>query len=78
MTHRVSPMSGESKGASFLEWRVVVFPRGVGRADASRLLTEEAEYGKWELARSVVYHGGMRRVWLKRRAMKVRRSDTLG
>ena len=36
-----------------------------------RLLTDEAEYGRWELARTRVYVGGARKVWLRRKAMQV-------
>lgn len=36
------------------------------------MLTEAAEYGRWELARTSVYLGGERRVWLRRRIMTVR------
>jgi hypothetical protein len=53
----------------------VVIPASVGRAEAREMLAHEAEYGKWELARVLLYRGGARRVWLRRRAMKVRRTD---
>lgn len=58
-------------GDSFYEFRTVTIPPDVGRAAVRQLLTAEAEYGRWELARSVIYEGGMRRVVLRRRAMKV-------
>lgn len=45
-------------------------------AEARRRLVEHAEYGKWELQRSLLYRGGMRRYWMRRRVMKVR--STLG
>ncbi|GAA3689648.1 hypothetical protein GCM10023081_28870 [Arthrobacter ginkgonis] len=40
-------------------------------AEARRALAEHAEYGKWELHRSRMYIGGMRRYWLRRRVMRV-------
>lgn len=45
-------------------------------SEARRRLVEHAEYGKWELQRSLLYRGGMRRYWMRRRVMKVR--STLG
>jgi len=35
------------------------------------LLTDEAEYGRWELARTLVYAGGERRIWLRRKIIRV-------
>ncbi|MGO1173966.1 MAG: DUF5703 family protein [Actinomycetaceae bacterium] len=49
-------------GDTFYEFRTVTIPR---------LITAEAEYGRWELARSVLYEGGSRKVVLRRRAMRV-------
>lgn len=53
------------------EYRTVRFDRSTSRADAKRLLTDEAEYGRWELHRSVLYVGGERRVELRRRIIRV-------
>ncbi|ALU40140.1 hypothetical protein AS188_10725 [Kocuria flava] len=44
----------------------------VGEARAR--LSEHAEYGKWELTRSVQLYGGARKYWLRRRVMRVRRT----
>lgn len=72
--HRIAPrLTTGSRGSQF-EWRVVDLPRHIPRADALALLTEQAEYGSWELARSVTFVGGARRVWLKRRRMRVMRT----
>ncbi len=68
-----SAPTGLRSGAEY-EYRVFTLPRSTSRDVASQLLTEEAEYGRWELARVVVYMGGMRRVWLRRRIMRVRRT----
>ena len=46
------------------EYRVLQLPRTVSRADARRLLTEQAEYGSWELSKVRLYAGGARRIWL--------------
>lgn len=42
--------------------------------EARRRLVEHSEYGKWELERSVLYMGGGRRFWLRRRVMQVQRT----
>ena len=57
--------------ASHYEYREVRLPRFTSSSDARRLLTEAAEYGRWELARTSIYLGGERRVWLRRRIIKV-------
>jgi len=36
-----------------------------------RRLTDDAEYGHWELARTRIYLGGSRKVWLRRRILRV-------
>jgi hypothetical protein len=56
------------------EYRVLQLPRTLSRADARRLLTEQAEYGRWELSRVRLYAGGVRRVWLRRRIIRVERT----
>jgi len=67
------PASPASAPPDF-EWRVLTIPRGVSRPDARRLIAEEAEYGRWELARVRLYRGGTRRVWLRRRIIRVVRT----
>jgi Family of unknown function (DUF5703) len=54
------------------EYRVLTIDRSTSRSDASRLLTDQAEYGRWELARTRLYVGGERRVWLRRKIIRVR------
>jgi len=56
------------------EYRVLVFPRDVSRGDLRRAVAHEAEYGHWELSRLRLYLGGMRRVWLRRRIIRVERT----
>ena len=62
-------------GSTQYEYRVLSFPSRTSRAEATQVLTEEAEYGRWELARTVVYFGGARRMWLRRRIQRVQRAD---
>ena len=56
------------------EYRVLVFSRDVSRADLCRAVSDEAEYGHWELSRLRRYRGGARRVWLRRRIIRVQRT----
>jgi hypothetical protein len=52
------------------EFREMYVPRGVSRKDATRLLTDEAEYRHWELDRVRLYPDGSRRVRLRRRIIR--------
>jgi len=54
------------------EYRVLRLPPSTSGNDARRLLTEHAEYGRWELARTRLFAGGERKVWLRRKAIRVR------
>lgn len=56
------------------EFRVLTLPRGTDRNEAGRMLTEHAEYGRWELARVRLYVGGARKVWMRRRILRVERT----
>ena len=73
--HRINPRSTTPPPGSHMQWRIVDIPRDITRAEAAQMLSEQAEYGRWELARSQLFIGGARRVWLRRRAMRVERSD---
>jgi hypothetical protein len=71
----VSPPPGDLPAAAgAYEYRVLILPRGTTRAQARRLLAEHAEYGHWELARVLLYMGGARRVWLRRKIIRVVRT----
>ncbi|GHI84548.1 DUF5703 family protein [Streptomyces sp. NPDC048255] len=48
----------------------VYVPRGVPRKEATRLLTDHAEYGNWELDRLTLHRDGSRRVRLRRRIIR--------
>lgn len=63
--------SDRTRSASSYEVKVLTLPRTTSRSDVRRLLTEEAEYGKWELARLCLYVGGHRKVWLRRKIIRV-------
>ncbi|GAA0290746.1 DUF5703 family protein [Kineococcus aurantiacus] len=56
------------------EYRVLTLSRETTRSDARQLLTEHAEYGRWELARVRLYMGGSRKVWLRRKIIRVART----
>ena len=61
----------ETQGGQY-EYRVLTIGRSASRNDVRRRLTEEAEYGRWELAKSRLYAGGGRKVWLRRKIIRVR------
>ncbi|MFD4989353.1 DUF5703 family protein [Streptomyces sp. NPDC058374] len=52
------------------EFTDVYVPRGITRTDTTRLLTDHAEYGHWELDRLVRLPDGSRRVRLRRRIIR--------
>lgn len=56
------------------ELRIITIDPNLTRQEAKELLTDEAEYGKWELDRTRLYMGGRRKVWLRRRVMRVKRT----
>ncbi len=56
------------------EYRTLRFPRDVSRSEARRALTEHAEYGQWELARTRLYVGGVREALLRRKIIRVHRT----
>jgi len=66
-----SPRPG-ARGNSQYEFRVLNLPPSASRSEVRQLLTEQAEYGHWELARTRLYIGGSRKVWLRRKIIRVR------
>jgi len=56
------------------EYRVMFFARDVSHGDLRRAVAAEAEYDHWELSRLRLYLGGSRKVWLRRRIIRVRRT----
>lgn len=75
MTRTPKASGSNANSRAQYEFRVVALGRDISRSDARKMLTDEAEYGRWELARTQLYIGGARRVWLRRRIMRV--SSTL-
>jgi hypothetical protein len=64
----------EGMSAIEYEYRVLQVPGAVSRADVRTMLTEHAEYGRWELARVRLFRGGARKVWLRRKIIRVQRT----
>jgi hypothetical protein len=56
------------------EYLVLTVNAGEPVGAARKILTEHAEYGKWELERSCIYLGGGRRYWLRRKVLRVERT----
>lgn len=56
------------------EYLVVVCQPRESLAEARRKVIDHTEYGRWELRRSAIYMGGIRKYWLRRRIMKVERT----
>jgi len=67
-------VAGPAPATGDYEFRVLTFARGSSRSEVRRELTEHAEYGGWELARVQLAFGGARRVWLRRRIIRVART----
>lgn len=58
-------------GADF-EVQTITLPHTATRNQVRKLLTEEAEYGHWELQRLRRYRDGSTQAWLRRKVIKVR------
>lgn len=59
---------------STYEYRQFSLPRETSRDTARSVLTEYAEYGHWELARLRLSPDGTRKIWLRRKVMRVTRT----
>jgi len=59
-----------SRGLEYETWRID-FPRATSRAEIRQVLTEHAEYGRWELWRVRRFLDGRCRVWLRRRRYRI-------
>ena len=59
------------------EFRTIVFPRGAARSAIRQELADHAEYGRWELHRTVVYISGRQKAWLRRKIIRVPRPPAL-
>lgn len=58
------------------EFQVITLPRGMSLGAARAEITAESDRGRWDLVRTRRYIGGARKVWMRRRIMRVR--STLG
>ncbi|MFC7374516.1 DUF5703 family protein [Brachybacterium sp. GCM10030267] len=58
------------------EFQIITVPRNSSVAQVRATLTEQAEYGRWEHARTRLYMGGGKKVWMRRRIIRV--ESTLG
>lgn len=56
------------------EFRTLYLSRDLSRKAAHRILTDEAEYGRWELDRLRLFADGSRRVRLRRRIIRAART----
>lgn len=53
------------------EFQIITVPRESSVSQVRAVLTEQAEYGRWEHARTRLYVGGGKKVWLRRRILRV-------
>lgn len=56
------------------EFRSLYLPRGTSRSAARRILTDEAEYGHWELDLLRLHPDGSRYVRLRRKVIRAVRT----
>ncbi len=56
------------------EFRRLVLSRTQSRSAVCRLLTDAAEYQGWELARVRIFRDGNRRVTLRRKIIRMRKT----
>lgn len=56
------------------ELRTLDFPRGITRSAVRQVLTDSAEHGGWELARTRIYRDGRHVVQLRRRIIRQSRT----
>lgn len=60
------------------EFQVVTIPRGASLGLARTAVTEQAEYGRWDLVRTQLFYGGARKVWMRRRIMRIEPTMVVG
>ncbi|MGP5054875.1 DUF5703 family protein [Brachybacterium paraconglomeratum] len=53
------------------EYQIITVPRGSSIGQVRAELAEQAEYGRWEHARTRLYMGGGKKVWMRRRIIRV-------
>lgn len=67
-----------SKVKSHWEIREINFGSHSIINDTKDILTDLAEYGQWELHRTRIYPNGQKRVWIKRKVLRVKSSIITG
>jgi hypothetical protein len=73
--HPVPPLEGDLPSVNGdYEYRVLTVPRGASRSEVRRMLADLAERDHWELAKVRLSFGGGRRIWLRRRIIRVVRT----
>ncbi len=60
-----------SKQKSHWEIREISFGFRSDIQNTKEMLTDLAEYGNWELYRTRIYPNGLKRVWVKRRVLRI-------
>lgn len=53
------------------EFQILTVPRGTSIGQVRAELAEQSEYGRWEHARTRLYLGGGKKVWMRRRIIRV-------
>jgi len=72
---RLLPPEQRSRhGESAYEYLVLSVSPGEPQQDVRRAVREHTESGRWELSRTLIYQGGSRRYWMRRRVMRVESS----
>jgi hypothetical protein len=68
------PRSRTMREMAEYSYLVLYLPRGMPRDDARRILTDHAEYGRWELARMRLNADGSRKATLRRQIIRPTRT----
>ena len=68
--HRDLPVE-RGRRAEYYEYQILTVPLGTSIGQVRAELAEQAEYGRWEHARTRLYLGGGKKVWMRRRIIRV-------
>lgn len=72
VTQHNAPLPMHTSHEGGYEYVVVTVPPGRSVDSARREVAERTEHGRWELHRTLIYRGGLRRYWMRRRFIPVR------
>lgn len=61
----------KGRTAADYEFQVLTVPRGTSIGAVRSTLADQSEYGRWELVRTRLYMGGGKKVWMRRRIIRV-------